>query len=100
IYSLRFWTPLRSLCESGAPIQFESVPLEAPMLTTPKAIISHFCHRAIVVVFAVVVVMLMVIPYASGQNFTILYSFKGLPDDGWGPLSGVVLDASGNLYGT
>lgn len=36
---------------------------------------------------------------ASAQTFTILHSFTGQPD-GNGPNGGLVLDASGNLYGT
>ncbi len=31
---------------------------------------------------------------------TVLYSFKGLPDDGEFPYSGLVMDDAGNLYGT
>ncbi len=30
----------------------------------------------------------------------VLYSFKGGPDDGWGPESALLLDSAGNLYGT
>jgi uncharacterized repeat protein (TIGR03803 family) len=36
---------------------------------------------------------------ASAQTFTVLYSFKA-PPDGDLPLSGVIRDAAGNLYGT
>lgn len=43
--------------------------------------------------------MLLATPWAEAQTFTVLYSFKGPPDGGL-PLSGVVRDAAGNLYGT
>lgn len=38
----------------------------------------------------------------SGSSWkeTVLYAFKGAPDDGQEPLAGVTFDASGNLYGT
>jgi len=38
-------------------------------------------------------------PSASGWTETVLYSFPGGPE-GYFPLSGVVLDSAGNLYGT
>jgi uncharacterized repeat protein (TIGR03803 family) len=38
-------------------------------------------------------------PSASGYAETVLYSFKGAAD-GWWPLTGVVADGSGALYGT
>jgi len=31
---------------------------------------------------------------------TVLYSFTGYPDDGCGPVGGVIRDAAGNFYGT
>ena len=33
-------------------------------------------------------------------TYTVLYSFTGLGNDGFSPTGGVILDASGNLYGT
>ena len=49
---------------------------------------------------ALVVGVLLIAPYhAQAQTFTVLYSFKGVPD-GAGPSGGLVLDASGNIYGT
>jgi uncharacterized repeat protein (TIGR03803 family) len=39
-------------------------------------------------------------PPAQAQTFTILYSFAGYPTDGAGPGAGLLMDASGNLYGT
>jgi uncharacterized repeat protein (TIGR03803 family) len=36
----------------------------------------------------------------AAGNYAVLYSFKGFPTDGGGPDAGVVLDSSGNLYGT
>jgi uncharacterized repeat protein (TIGR03803 family) len=46
----------------------------------------------------VLVALLLAIPSAHAQTFTILYSFLG-PPDGGGP-NGVIRDAEGNLYGT
>jgi uncharacterized repeat protein (TIGR03803 family) len=37
---------------------------------------------------------------AKAQTFTVLYSFAGYPTDGAGPGAGLLMDASGNLYGT
>jgi len=37
---------------------------------------------------------------AGAQTFTVLYSFAGYPTDGAGPGAGLLMDASGNLYGT
>jgi uncharacterized repeat protein (TIGR03803 family) len=39
-------------------------------------------------------------PPAQAQTFTVLYSFAGYPTDGAGPGAGLLMDASGNLYGT
>jgi uncharacterized repeat protein (TIGR03803 family) len=39
-------------------------------------------------------------PSAKAQTFTVLYSFAGYPTDGAGPGAGLLMDASGNLYGT
>ncbi len=36
----------------------------------------------------------------KGWKEKILYSFKGGPQDGIGPVAGIVFDASGNIYGT
>jgi uncharacterized repeat protein (TIGR03803 family) len=37
---------------------------------------------------------------AQAQTFTVLYSFAGYPTDGAGLEAGLLMDASGNLYGT
>lgn len=38
---------------------------------------------------------------AHAQTYTVLYEFTGIPDkDGAGPVAPLLLDASGNLYGT
>jgi uncharacterized repeat protein (TIGR03803 family) len=42
--------------------------------------------------------VLTILP-GQGQTFKVLYSFKGAPD-GRGPLGGLMLDDSGNIYGT
>ena len=40
-------------------------------------------------------------PSSNGWSEQVLYSFGTLgPTDGWEPLTGVILDAAGNLYGT
>ena len=39
-------------------------------------------------------------PAAEAQTFTVLYSFAGYPTDGAGPEAGLLMDASGNLFGT
>jgi uncharacterized repeat protein (TIGR03803 family) len=45
-----------------------------------------------------------IVPVASAQattahNEQVLYSFQGLPNDGYQPVGAVVFDAAGNLYG-
>jgi uncharacterized repeat protein (TIGR03803 family) len=45
--------------------------------------------------------ILMGLPIAaSSQTETVLYNFPGSPTDGFQPAGGLVLDGSGNLYGT
>ena len=41
-------------------------------------------------------------PATSGGSWTenVLYSFKGVPSDGNFPVAGLIMDSSGNLYGT
>jgi len=39
-------------------------------------------------------------PAAEAQTFTVLYSFAGYPTDGAGPGAGLLMDASGTLFGT
>jgi len=39
-------------------------------------------------------------PLAQAQTFTVLHSFAGYPTDGAGPGAALLMDASGNLYGT
>jgi uncharacterized repeat protein (TIGR03803 family) len=39
-------------------------------------------------------------PSAQAQTFTVLYTFAGYPMDGDGPEAGLLMDGSGNLYGT
>ena len=48
---------------------------------------------------AAVLAAVPLIQPAQAQTYTVLYSFKG-PPDGDLPLSGVIRDADGNLYGT
>jgi uncharacterized repeat protein (TIGR03803 family) len=42
----------------------------------------------------------VVLPIASGQNLTVLHNFQGSPADGNSPCSGVALNAGGEMYGT
>jgi uncharacterized repeat protein (TIGR03803 family) len=42
----------------------------------------------------------MCAPSAQAQTYTVLYRFKGGTADGENPEAGLVLDSSGNLYGT
>ena len=37
---------------------------------------------------------------AAAQTFKVLHRFRGSPKDGEAPLSGLLMDAAGNLYGT
>jgi uncharacterized repeat protein (TIGR03803 family) len=39
-------------------------------------------------------------PSAEAQTFTVLHTFAGYPTDGAVPEAGLLMDASGNLYGT
>jgi uncharacterized repeat protein (TIGR03803 family) len=41
----------------------------------------------------------MLVPFAAAQTFSVLYTFTGGADGG-APRGGVVLDSSGNIYGT
>jgi len=43
--------------------------------------------------------MLVTTQSLPAQTFTVLYSFKGVPDAA-NPMAGLVMDGSGNLYGT
>jgi len=45
------------------------------------------------------VLMVVAVPSAQAQTFTLLYSFTGSPD-GATPYGGVIMDKSGTLYGT
>lgn len=42
---------------------------------------------------------LAVTPSIEARTFKVLYAFKGYPIDGDGPVGGLLMDASGNLYG-
>lgn len=51
---------------------------------------------------ALILMAVIVLSYglALGQTEKVLWSFEGPPNDGYGPVSGLVSDSSGNLYGT
>ena len=50
--------------------------------------------------FWIVLIALTSVTALRAQTETVLYSFGGYPTDGAGPSSGLISDASGNLYGT
>lgn len=52
-----------------------------------------------ILAFAVTWLAVSSVPPAQAQTFTVLYAFNA-PPDGDLPLSGVIRDADGNLYGT
>lgn len=56
-------------------------------------------HKSALALF-VVAGALFCVQSASSQMLTTLYNFQGPPSDGSWPCAGVVLDATGNLYGT
>ena len=58
------------------------------------------CWAATVALAALFRLALGMGPLAQAQTFTVLYSFAGYPTDGAGPGAGLLMDASGNLYGT
>jgi len=41
-----------------------------------------------------------VFKYSAVGTYSIVHSFKGSPNDGYGPDGGLVVDAKGNVYGT
>jgi len=62
--------------------------------------VSHFSWTPTLAALAVVCVWLLVaVRTAQAQSETVLYNFLGMPD-GANPVTGVILDAAGNLYGT
>ena len=49
----------------------------------------------------VLVFMVLVCSFSLGQNnFKVIHSFVGFPSDGMLPVSSVILDKAGNIYGT
>jgi uncharacterized repeat protein (TIGR03803 family) len=57
-------------------------------------------RTAVLALAPVLGLVLATSPLADAQTFTVLYSFAGYPTDGAGPGAGLLMDASGNLYGT
>jgi uncharacterized repeat protein (TIGR03803 family) len=58
------------------------------------------CRVATLALASVFGLALSTCPSSYAQTFTVLYSFAGYPTDGAGPGAGLLMDASGNLYGT
>lgn len=46
------------------------------------------------------IVVALTCGFAFGQTYKVLWSFGGLPSDGADPVSNLIFDKSGNLYGT
>ncbi len=65
---------------------------------TPTRLTAY--RSAAMAFVAVLGLVLATSPLAEAQTFTVLYSFAGYPTDGAGPGAGLLMDASGNLYGT
>ncbi len=61
-------------------------------------ITSRPAHAVLALTFALTLAAVLA-PPAQAQTYTVLYTFTGGTDGGW-PYSGVILDNSGNLYGT
>ena len=57
-------------------------------------------RTAVLALAPVLGLVLVTNPLAGAQTFTVLYSFAGYPTDGAGPGAGLLMDVSGNLYGT
>jgi uncharacterized repeat protein (TIGR03803 family) len=60
---------------------------------------SHLSKTILLAVLSAILAGPIVSPYGQGQTLEILYSFKGNPDAAV-PYGGLLLDSSGNLYGT
>src|SRR4029453_4361737 len=60
------------------------------------SICSSFCPRLMMVLLAAVSVAVV---SAHAQTLTVLHTFTSRPD-GLTPIGGVIMDQSGNLYGT
>jgi uncharacterized repeat protein (TIGR03803 family) len=62
--------------------------------------VFHFSWKATLATMAFVCVLLLgAVRSAQAQSETVLHNFLGKPD-GANPVTGVILDAAGNLYGT
>src|SRR5271169_4346004 len=62
--------------------------------------VSHYSWKATSAALAFVCVLLLsAVRPVQAQSETVLYNFLGKPD-GANPVTGVILDATGNLYGT
>lgn len=59
---------------------------------------TRAAHALLALTFAFTLAAELAQP-AQAQTYTVLYTFTGGTDGGW-PYSGVILDDSGNLYGT
>jgi len=57
-------------------------------------------RHQLALVFFVLIIVAVLVTAAHAQTYTVLHSFAGAPYDGLLPEAGVIMDASGNLWGT
>lgn len=75
---------------------FDSIRLRADCFILSAFAVRCGVKQAILAAFA----LLMTCAFAFGQNFRVLHSFAGPPNDGAHPVSDLAFDSKGNLYGT
>jgi uncharacterized repeat protein (TIGR03803 family) len=51
-------------------------------------------------VFAAALLLVLFVATAFGQTYKVLWNFGGSPNDGQNPVGNLIVDASGNVYGT
>jgi uncharacterized repeat protein (TIGR03803 family) len=59
-----------------------------------------FRHHALFTFGLALIVAAVAIPVSAGGNERVLYSFGPKTSNGWDPVSSLILDSAGNLYGT
>ena len=73
-----------------------ALPAPSPRLATQRA--AWQGHA--LALFAMLWLAVGAGPLAQAQTFTVLYNFAGYPTDGAGPGAALLMDSSGNLFGT